>query len=82
MATNGYSAAGQALGFGRTGVASVDADNPGGAGDLLRNQVTDETDEEKLRRKLGLSVTQSAGALSGLAGASPAGKALFGSMAR
>jgi hypothetical protein len=66
-----FSAAGQALGFGRTGVASAGvSNNTGGLGDQLSQQVGEETDEEKLRRKMGLSVTQS--------GASPAMTALLG----
>jgi hypothetical protein len=75
MATNSYSAAGQALGFGSTNLG-IGMSVPGaGLGDQLRNQVSEETDEEKLRRKLGLSVTQS-----GAPGISPAGKSLFGGM--
>jgi hypothetical protein len=70
MAMSSISAAGQALGFGRTGVAAVSPVSSGGLGDMLSNQVTDETDEEKLRRKMGLSVTQS--------GASPAMQSLLG----
>jgi hypothetical protein len=71
MATNNtYSAAGQALGFGRAGIASASPGNTGGLGDQLSQQVGDETDEEKLRRRLGFSVTQS--------GASPAMTALLG----
>lgn len=35
----------------------------GGLGDMLSNQVGEETDEEKLRRRLGLSVTQQPGSL-------------------
>jgi hypothetical protein len=70
MATNSISAAGQALGFGRTGIASTSPGNSGGLGDQLSQQVGEETDEEKLRRRLGLSVTQS--------GASPAMSALLG----
>lgn len=34
-----------------------------GLGDALGKQVSDMTDEEKLRRRLGLSVTQSSGSL-------------------
>jgi hypothetical protein len=68
MATNNtYSAAGQALGFG----SSV---NSGGLGDQLSQQVGEETEEEKRRRQLGLSVTQS--------GASPAMTALLGGVLR
>lgn len=60
MAMNNYSPAGRALfGFGQTGVASA-APSTGGLGDQLSQQVGEETDEEKLRRKLGLSVTQRA----------------------
>jgi hypothetical protein len=70
MAMNSISAAGQALGFGRTGVASGSPGNTGGLGDLLNQQVGDETDEEKRRRQLGLSVTQQGG--------SPAMTALLG----
>jgi hypothetical protein len=68
MAMNSFSAAGQALGFGATGVASPAVGNTGGLGDMLGQQVADETDEEKLRRRLGFSVTQ---------GASPAMQSLF-----
>jgi hypothetical protein len=77
MAMNTFSAAGQSLGFGRTGVASAPVGNAaGGLGDMLGKQVADETDEEKLRRKLGFSVLQqsSAGAMS------PAGRSLFGGL--
>jgi hypothetical protein len=74
MAMN-VSAAGAALAFGRTGVASVGVGNTGGLGDQLGQQVADETDEEKLRKRLGFSVTQS-----GAAGMSPASRALFGGM--
>jgi hypothetical protein len=35
----------------------------GGLGDMLSQQVGEETDEEKLRRRLGLSVTQQSGSL-------------------
>jgi hypothetical protein len=75
MATNPYSPAGQALGFGRTGVAAVDASNNGGLGDILKNQVEDETEDEKRKRMLGLSPLQA-----GAGGISPAGSALFGSI--
>jgi hypothetical protein len=75
MAMNTFSAAGQALGFGRTGVASVGVGNTGGLGNQLSQQVTDETDEEKLRRKLGFSVLQQ-----GAAGMSPASRSLFGGL--
>jgi hypothetical protein len=70
-----FSAAGQALNFGATGVASVGVGNSGGLGDQLNKQVADETDEEKLRRKLGFSVMQS-----GAAGMSPAARSLFGGL--
>jgi hypothetical protein len=73
MATTTFSAAGQALGFGRTGVASASPVNSGGLGDQLSQQVGEETEEEKRRRQLGLSVTQS-----GAAGLSPASRSLFG----
>jgi hypothetical protein len=73
MATNSFSAAGQALGFGRTGIASAGPGNTGGLGDQLSQQVGEETEEEKRRRQLGLSVTQS-----GAAGLSPASRSLFG----
>jgi hypothetical protein len=69
MATNSFSAAGQALGFGRTGIASAGPGNTGGLGDQLSQQVGEETEEEKRRRQLGLSVTE---------GASPAMTALLG----
>jgi hypothetical protein len=60
MATNNtYSAAGQALGFGRTGVASAGPGIAGGLGDQLSQQVGEETDEEKRRKQLGLSIAQS-----------------------
>ena len=63
----------------RTGVASVPVGNTGtnaGLGNQLSQQVADETDEEKLRRRLGFSVLQqgSAGAMS------PAGRSLFGGL--
>jgi hypothetical protein len=74
MANTAFSAAGQALGFGRTGVASASPGNTGGLGDQLSQQVGEETDEEKLRRKMGLSVTQS--------GASPAMQSLLGGVFR
>jgi hypothetical protein len=70
MAMNTFSAAGRALGFGATGVASPAIGNTGGLGDQLGQQVGDEVDEEKLRRRLGLSVTQG--------GASPAMQSLLG----
>jgi hypothetical protein len=71
-----FSAAGQALNFGASGVASPAVGNTGGLGNQLSQQVTDETEEEKLRKRLGLSVMQS-----GAAGVlSPAGKSLFGGM--
>jgi hypothetical protein len=59
MATT-FSPAGAALGFGRTGIAAASPGTTGGLGDQLSQQVGEETDEEKLRRKLGLSVMQSA----------------------
>jgi hypothetical protein len=68
----GFSAAGQALNFGATGVASPAAGNTGGLGDMLGKQVGDETEEEKLRRRLGVSVLQQGGVMS------PAGRSLFG----
>ena len=81
-----FSAAGQALGFGRTGIAPVDV-NGGGLGDALRSQVESETEEERRKRLLGLSqqqmspfASQARPALS--AGASAASKALFGGMMR
>lgn len=56
------------LGIGMsTGVA-------GGLGNQLSQQVADETDEEKLRKRLGLSVTQQGGSLNG----SMAVQSLFG----
>jgi hypothetical protein len=58
MATT-FSPAGSALGFGRTGIASASPGNTGGLGDMLNQQVGEETDEEKRRKQLGLSVTQS-----------------------
>jgi hypothetical protein len=75
MAMNSISAAGQSLGFGRTGVAPVGVGNTGGLGDQLGQQVGDEVDEEKLRKRLGFSVMQS-----GAAGMSPAGRSLFGGL--
>jgi hypothetical protein len=76
MAMNSFSAAGQALNFGATGVASSPVGNTGGLGNQLSQQVNDETEEEQRRRKLGLSVLQSssAGVLS------PAGRSLFGGL--
>jgi hypothetical protein len=76
MAMNSISAAGQALNFGATGVASSPVSGSGGLGDQLNKQVADETDEEKLRRKLGFSVLQQGGA--GMM--SPAGRSLFGGL--
>jgi hypothetical protein len=70
-----FSAAGQALGFGRTGVAPAGVGNTGGLGDQLGQQVTEETDEEKLRKRLGFSVMQS-----GATGMSPASRSLFGGL--
>ena len=71
-----FSAAGRALNFGATGVASTPLGNAGaGLGDMLNKQVADETDEEKLRKRLGFSVTQS-----GAAGMSPASRSLFGGL--
>jgi hypothetical protein len=72
-----FSAAGQALGFGRTGVAPVDM-NGGGLGDALQRQVGDETEEQRKRRMLGLLPTQSGASIPG---ASSASRALFGPMA-
>jgi len=69
-----FSAAGQALNFGATGVASSAVGNTGGLGNQLSQQVGDETDVEKLRRKLGFSVLQQSGARM----MSPAGRSLFG----
>jgi hypothetical protein len=67
-----FSAAGQSLGFGATGIASPAVGNAGaGLGDMLGKQVADETDEEKLRRRLGVSALQQGGVLS------PAGRSLF-----
>jgi hypothetical protein len=75
---NTFSAAGRALNFGATGVASPTVGNTGaaGLGDMLGKQVANETDEERLRRRLGFSVLQSssAGAMS------PAGRSLFGGL--
>jgi hypothetical protein len=65
------------LGFGRAGVAASDYGSNGG--DVLQRQVKDETEEEKLRRRLGLLPTQSGSALN-LANGSPAMKALFGGL--
>jgi hypothetical protein len=45
-----------------------------GLGNQLSKQVADETDEEKLRKRLGLSVTQQGGSLNG----SLAVQSLFG----
>ena len=54
--------------FGLTGVAATDLTMGlgsripgalGGLGDELRRQVGDETEDEKLRKRLGLSITQS-----------------------
>jgi hypothetical protein len=61
VADTAFSAAGQALGFGfgRAGVASAGPGNTGGLGDQLSQQVGEETDEEKRRKQLGLSITQS-----------------------
>jgi hypothetical protein len=70
-----FSAAGQALNFGATGVASSPVGATGGLGNQLSQQVVDETDEEKLRKRLGFSVTQS-----GAAGMSPASRSLFGGL--
>jgi hypothetical protein len=70
-----FSAAGQSLGFGATGVASSPVGNTGGLGNQLSQQVTDETEEERLRKRLGFSVMQS-----GAAGMSPASRALFGGL--
>jgi hypothetical protein len=53
---NAYSPAGQALGFGATGVAAVGSG--GGLGDALRSQVEGETEEERKKRLLGLSTMQ------------------------
>jgi hypothetical protein len=74
MANTAFSAAGQALGFGRTGIASASPGNSGGLGDMLSQQVGEETEEERRKRMLGLSVTQS--------GASPAMQSLLGGVFR
>ena len=74
-----YTAAGTALGFGRTGVAPADAGNSG-LGSNLQSQVEDETEEQKLKRKLGLLPTQSSSVFAGLTGGSAASKALMGSL--
>jgi hypothetical protein len=74
MAMNTFSAAGRALGFGATGVASPAVGNTGGLGNQLSQQVGDEVDEEKLRKRLGLSVTQQ--------GSSPAMQSLLGGVFR
>jgi hypothetical protein len=72
-----FSAAGQALNFGATGVASPSAgSNTGGLGNQLSQQVADETDEERLRKRLGLSVLQQGGVMS------PAGQSLFGGLGK
>jgi hypothetical protein len=72
------SPAGQALfSFGRAGVQSSTYGNLGGLGDLLNRQVGDETEEEKLRKRLGMSATQSPAAqalLGGLFGNAGAGE--------
>jgi hypothetical protein len=70
-----FSAAGRALNFGATGVASSPVSGSGGLGNQLSQQVGDETEEERLRKRLGFSVTQS-----GAAGMSPASRALFGGL--
>ena len=58
--------------FGLTGVASEDLSlaglgrntmNMGGLGDMLRKQRDDETEEEKRKRRLGLSKLQQTGSL-------------------
>jgi hypothetical protein len=67
MATT-FSPAGSALGFGRTGIASASPGSSGGLGDQLSQQVGEETDEEKRRRQLGLSVTQQSPAMQSLLG--------------
>jgi hypothetical protein len=62
------SPAGRALfDFGRTGIGN----SMGGLGDTLKQQVQDETEEERKRRQLGLSQLSPAGG-------SPALKALLG----
>jgi hypothetical protein len=75
MATN-YSAAGTALGFGRTDLGIGMSVLGAGLGTALQDQVKDETDEERRRRLLGTSPLQAGGA----GGISPAGSALFGSL--
>jgi hypothetical protein len=63
-----------------TGIASADLGlGSGGLGDMLRPQLADETEEEKRRRRLGLSPTSFASAAQalgmgggGLGGSKPA----------
>jgi hypothetical protein len=84
MATSPDSPAGQALfSFGQVGVPG--ATTGGGLGDALRSQVEGETEEERRKHLLGVSqlqtnpfASQARPAL--FAGASAAGKSLFGGM--
>jgi hypothetical protein len=74
-----FSAAGKMLGFGgfdfgRTGIAASDA---GGLGNLLRQQASDETEEARRKRMLGLDPRQSG---IGMPGTSAAGRTLFSSI--
>jgi hypothetical protein len=72
---NQLSPAGQELfSFGRAGVASAGGT---GLGDLLQRQVGDDTEEERLRKKLGMLPTQVGDLLGKITGSSPAVKALF-----
>jgi hypothetical protein len=75
-----FTAAGTSLGFGRTGVGTVDAPNNGGLGGALQSEVDDESEDLKLKRKLGLLPQQNSSVFSGLMGGSAAGKALMGSL--
>jgi hypothetical protein len=70
-----FSPAGQALGFGNSGVAAVDMIG-GGLGDLLKQQTDAETEEQRRKRLLGLLPTQSGASLPG---ASSAARSLFSS---
>jgi hypothetical protein len=77
------SPAGQALGFGNTGVSAIGSS--GGAGNMLREQTADEIEEERKKRLLGLSTMQTSPLArigSPFAAATPAGKSLFGGMMR
>jgi hypothetical protein len=86
MPTMNYSPAARALGFdfGRVGVEGANP-NGSGLGNMLQDQVGQETEEERKRRLLGLSKLQTS-PLAGAAGspfaggASPAGRSLFGGM--